>query len=68
MNTVATRHRLPEKDKEVLIYRPQYKTWEVSKLSDGGKFTYYEDCCYGDTREYSQDEITHWSYLPEPPK
>ena len=68
MRWIQTRHRLPEKGKQVIVYRPKWKVSELSELNADNKFTYVEDCCYGNTVEFGEEDISHWAYLPEEPK
>lgn len=51
---------LPKKDKEVLVKREKFGI-EIAFLSYDGLWQEHNECIvFGD--------VTHWAYLPEPPK
>ena len=63
---VSVKDRLPEEQKEVLIYLPEYDSVEMASLftipgMNLREWTQNEDA-------YMLDEVSHWMPLPEPPK
>jgi hypothetical protein len=51
---------LPEKDKEVLVKRKKFGI-EIAFLSYDGLWQEHNECIV-------LGDVTHWAYLPEPPK
>lgn len=51
---------LPEKDKEVLVKREKFGI-EIAFLSYDGLWQEHNECIV-------LGDVTHWAYLPEPPK
>ena len=51
---------LPEKDKEVLVKREKFGI-EIAFLSYDGLWKEHNECIV-------LGDVTHWAYLPEPPK
>ncbi len=51
---------LPEKDKEVLVKREKFGI-EIAFLSYDGLWQEHNECIVF-------EDVTHWAYLPEPPK
>lgn len=51
---------LPEKDKDVLVKREKFGI-EIAFLSYDGLWQEHNECIV-------LEDVTHWAYLPEPPK
>jgi hypothetical protein len=59
-NWISVKDRLPESDAKVLFYWRQGEMDIGVRRSAGG--------WVGKQSEYSDDEVTHWMGLPDPPK
>lgn len=63
---VKTANRLPEEQKEVLIYLPEYDSVEIAALFEIPSMNLREWTQNEDA--YMLDEVSHWMPLPEPPE
>lgn len=63
---VNTKDRLPEVQKEVLIYLPEYDSVETAALFEIPSLNLKEWAQNEDA--YMLNEVSHWMPLPEPPK
>lgn len=63
---VNTKDRLPEEQKEVLIYLPEYDSVEMAALFTIPSMNLREWAQNEDA--YMFDEVSYWMPLPEPPK
>ena len=63
---VKTANRLPEEQKEVLIYLPEYDSVEMASLFTIPSMNLREWVQNEDA--YMLDEVSYWMPLPEPPK
>lgn len=66
MNWIDVNDRLPEKYTHCLIYCPSSFPKNIRVMSA----TYYDDnkLFYCDAHEVVHEDVTHWMYLPNPPK
>lgn len=58
---ISVKEKMPEFDERVLVYKKQHKKIEISHVYSLDKRGYNWTCDYG-------HYVTHWQYLPEPPK
>ena len=63
---VSVKDRLPEEQKEVLIYLPEYDSVEMASLFTIPSMNLREWVQNEDA--YMLDEVSYWMPLPEPPK
>ena len=63
---VSVKDRLPEEQKEVLIYLPEYDSVEMAALFEIPSLNLKEWAQNEDA--YMLNEVSHWMPLPEPPK
>lgn len=63
---VSVKDRLPEVQKEVLIYLPEYDSVEIAALFTIPSMNLREWAQNEDA--YMLDEVSYWMPLPEPPK
>ena len=63
---ISVKDRLPEEQKEVLIYLPEYDSVEVAALFTIPSMNLREWAQNEDA--YMLNEVSHWMPLPEPPK
>ena len=63
---VSVKDRLPEAQKEVLIYLPEYDSVEIAALFTIPSMNLREWAQNEDA--YMLDEVSYWMPLPEPPK
>lgn len=63
---VSVKDRLPEEQKEVLIYLPEYDSVEMASLFTIPSINLREWVQNEDA--YMLDEVSYWMPLPEPPK
>ena len=63
---VSVKDRLPEEQKEVLIYLPEYDSVETAALFEIPSLNLKEWAQKEDA--YMLNEVSHWMPLPEPPK
>lgn len=73
MKWVRVSERLPEDDRYVLIFTPEFsfRTTYVSWYDEkkGWFKDFGNDCCWnGEPYFYEDGEVTHWAELPFPPK
>ena len=63
---VSVKDRLPEEQKEVLIYLPEYGSVETAAFFEIPSLNLKEWAQNEDA--YMFDEVSHWMPLPEPPE
>ena len=63
---IRAEERLPEGNKEVLIYLPEYDSGEMGALFEIPSLNLKEWA--QDEDAFMLDEVSHWMPLPEPPK
>jgi len=63
MEWISVKDKLPEEGENVLIYEEAYS--EVGYLFRGKWRSMETDFC---GEPYELEDVTHWMYLPEPPK
>lgn len=63
---ISVKDRLPEEQKEVLIYLPEYDSVEMASLFTIPSMNLREWVQNEDA--YMLDEVSYWMPLPEPPK
>lgn len=68
MNWISVKDRLPDNEKTVLIYDVRCRIIEIAyRVSTGNKelgIVWF----YPENKGCTEDEVTHWMPLPEPPK
>ena len=63
---IRAEERLPERNKEVLIYLPEYDSVEMAALFEIPSLNLKEWAQNEDA--YMLDEVSYWMPLPEPPE